>query len=182
MPLCDLCSSVPFTQLSLPKAFGTIVVEDGVDDWYISSLKPYSDRLQEPIGHPFHQSLKALFESAKYCSLCTLVQHCAQTWVHSLEDVRRDDLDVEEGLEYLDEGPVPLEARLRLTARQGGVLNGFYVWLKANKDVGYWLLAVVGFSVDGSKYYHSESYLSRQSLKSADDYYSGSFLAGLPGT
>lgn len=159
MALCDLCSSVPFLSLPSPppglNSVGPVarnneIKQAGFTSGLGEGIQNEAEENRRPFGFAFHRDLSGLESSANSCPLCKVVHAGIRAWLDIWNDAATNNkLFIEFDI---DRESVPTDQQLWLTACSNRQ-QGFYVWAQnpARKALFY-LLTVVGFSVESSQY------------------------------
>lgn len=158
MALCDLCLSVPFLSLpSPPSGLDAIGKGPGRQELYQASfssepgenIQNEAGETRGPFGFAFHRDLSGLENSAKSCPLCKIVNAGVRAWLDISNDAATNKHFIEM---HKDSQTLPTNQQLWLTACSKPQ-QGFFVWTqKPARDSTFYLLTVVGFSVESSQY------------------------------
>jgi hypothetical protein len=154
MSLCTVCKSIDLLGVpKLPASYGgyaahnkSALLIDVVKRRRLGEAAVGKD-VDEPLGIPFHQSLDALEEAAKECSICKVVQQDVLDFQTALAE------DQGEKRKWRKtEGP---DGKMWL-AKGVNEISGFMV---VSDDAGdnnvVWILSAVGLCVDGKNFdYH----------------------------
>ncbi|KAL9115744.1 MAG: hypothetical protein Q9227_000112 [Pyrenula ochraceoflavens] len=146
MPLCSLCRDIPWESLpTIPDDLGAIL--SGLP--YIQAIPNWPTAVR---GHPHHQSLDTLRQSASSCSLCSLICESAENVQKELEDLKPK-WEAGEARQY----DWPTWEMWLVKRRKGG--DGCWVmsfvdtqshWGQRRKDRGVeeaWMVAALGICV-----------------------------------
>lgn len=148
MGLCDLCLSIPYLSLpSLPPKLDSISHDAGKEKFievdFSSGMKEGAEA-RDPFGFAFHRDLNRLGNSASSCPLCKLVYAGVRAWSDMTKDAAANDF-------RRTRQAILTDQQLWLTSCSNGQ-QGFYVWVKKpTRKWAFYLLTVVGFSVESSQ-------------------------------
>lgn len=153
MSLCSLCQSIDI--FNIPKlklyddGYGVYAPRDSALVSIINRpmFVPEAQRISQPIEHPgpsFHPFLDDLEAAAKQCAICIVVQRQVAQFKAQLETERKNGNTI-----YVGRGVEGPDWKMSL-AKGGNETGGFMVLsCDAGRPSQLWVLAAVGFCVDG---------------------------------
>ena len=143
MALCQLCSSIPFSELpDFPPSFDNT---QSKWDYIHAFIENTANRHGGPPGWPHHPTLEALSVSATSCELCRLILDQVDLFIAEFRAAEQDEFF----RRTFNKGYPTF--KLWFTKRRGGA-DGFWV-ISTGRERGrdresIFLLAAVGFCVE----------------------------------
>lgn len=158
MELCSLCQSIDFFDLPpLPSHYqGNVSPWEGTTELLaflsirLSQARQAGEdenagEFSQPLGIPHYQSVDELRTAAVKCPICSLIERSVSKCLALLSDAEKDENYVYYQSRIRRKNP---DWRLWLTSRRDGC-EGFWAVSSGDKKEA-WLIAAVGFSVEGN--------------------------------
>jgi hypothetical protein len=159
MALCSVCQSIDFSNLpALPAHYESYHFAWKNDAGMVGFLSPRMGEARkagqpvdegefiQPLGVAFHQSVVELTTAAQNCPICCLVEREVSGFLAARTKAERDEVFAYYQKRRNSEGP---DYRLWLTQRRDEC-EGFLVVSSDIRGGEVWLLAAVGFCVEGN--------------------------------